>query len=289
MRSYLRNSSIKAAILNLFLHIKTIYLKFGPHTKSSHNKNPAKPISLAEVRQFIFIGNCGQKQIPHYISGSKRRFFLVSGGVNSAVSAFVSCTIKARLEINTGMIFFDARNDVDYLSYMQDVLIELDRLDDLFVITDLDFDVLEALQSNKVIYIRLNDEIASSPQYKNMLYKISDFSLRSRKDLPIFSIFTNGCDEYLDEYWGLMHSACQHSRQQINIFHISYTPEKISESIIDSMHNTLFFKLDNPDLLYKTDIFDYAHDDFYKELKLLKHGCFLRITDTGLLKTYFIY
>lgn len=246
----------------------------------------AGSIIREELNECIYLGLSEKPKHPCYTNINKNRFFMISGGINSAMNDFAKHIIDNRLENDTGFIFFDAKNDINYLTSIKVKLSKLKRSSDLIIAKDFNFDLLDALCNKKIVYIHLDNELSTSLEYTSFLRELMGFMRKNINKLPPYSIFTNGCEEYLNNQWLRMHESGYSSYQQINIFHILYSPEKATKSLLGNTHHLIFFKLDNPSLLVKTDLLDYL-DDFYIQLKSLKGNECLDVDLDGVHKRTF--
>lgn len=220
-------------------------------TRPRSNTAPSTPIELATLNiEPIKIGINTESSLPVYLPMGKKDMHCISGP-SSVYQKLLKDVVDNRLKNMFGLCFIDGSKDKKMLKHIQATLTKLNRLHDL-IVTDhsLDFNYVDGLTTNKVVYIDLTEITDRESAIQNLTSFCSNLrgTIFNNSQLPElkltpFTLITHCCDDYLQsDHWGNLHGATFGiNTMQLNILHFCESILNLDISIPSNCNNKIFF------------------------------------------------
>lgn len=252
--------------------------------------SPERNESLLHIHSSknLYLGVNQNTQLPEYHMMDSFDHFLFAGGLDSIARLAIEELFRKRIQSGLGFIFIDGKAECGYLQMIDPLLSEFNRQDDLVILKDFEFDIVDAINSNKLVVLQfdnINRYLAELHAFINRLRLIilnEDEAIKPFSHVPLF---LHGIEDDSNHFLGL-HDSASHNTAQLNLFYLSETPHLLNEYVLANIRHKVFFhsKLNNQ--VIEDEMFDSWFEGFSEQLQSLSEdeALFIQYRDMHKLK-----
>lgn len=272
-------------MLPLLVHVDSVRILF--QYEDQHFQLPE--IIHSPKTLFLGIKQIRQSaQVPNYYSLGIRDHFLISGDIHSQARQAIEALFLKRIQNGLGFIFVDTRTERGYLQMIKSLFSKSDCQDELIVLDDFDFDIVEAINSNKRIALQIDD-------IHNRLDELNAFLLclhsaimdKDKAVMPTshVPVFFHGLENIQAINLVRLHEVLSCNSVQLNLFYFSEAPHLLHESILANIAHAMFFQSEfNSQIIESSYFVNNWNGQFSSQLQGLSDAEVLFIKNTEIHK-----
>ena len=221
--------------------------------------------------RILYMGINQNTKLPEHYLIDKHDHFLISADIHSQARYFIENILFKPIQNGSGFIFIDVLSEHCYLPMIKSLAAKANRQADLLVLTDYEFDIVDAVNNNKLVVLQIADihrYLVELHVFFTRLRSVVENKDEAIKPMSYISFFVHGLDQDSIHFLYL-HDAVSCNSVQLNLFYFSEAPHLLNESILANIRHKLFFRSDFNKQIIEDQMFDHWFDGFSNHLQAL--------------------
>lgn len=221
--------------------------------------------------RILYMGIDQNTKLPEHHLMDKHDHFLISADLHSQARQFIESIFFKPIQNGSGFIFIDVLSEHCYLPMIKLLAAKANRQADLLVLTDYEFDIVDAINSNKLVVLQIADihrYLVELHEFFTRLLSVVENKDEAIKPMSHIPLYIHGLDQDSTHFIRL-HDSMSCNSVQLNLFYFSEAPHLLNESILANIRHKLFFRSDFNKQIIEDQMFDHWFDGFSNHLQAL--------------------